>query len=175
MPLLCGKPLDLNLQNLINEKFREKINEDYLNCLRGANGIYVESPDFVEIPFEKVDDGFISFSSLFGVGSSNENFDLIKINESIGDDLNFLSDAVIIGDDPGGNFFVLKKNESDYYVFYWDRTHIHNASDSQKADIQEENECGNLYLISKDINSFLRIIEEHTKEMHRVIQDDWPS
>ncbi|MET1537044.1 SMI1/KNR4 family protein, partial [Burkholderia sola] len=104
----------------------------------------------------------ISFASLFGVGTSNENFDLIEQNERVRGEVDFLNDFFVIGDDPGGNYYALARFDNVEKVLYWDRTHLH-ADDTAKPDIAEASECGNLYNVADGFSAFLNMIVAGTQ------------
>jgi hypothetical protein len=69
--------------------------------LKKWNGIFIGGADYLDFDFPGVDSGMISFASLFGVGTSNENFDLIAQNERVRGEIDFLNDFFVIGDDQG--------------------------------------------------------------------------
>jgi len=175
MPVLCGKPISAADAEALNAIAGFPLPQSYLAWILGQNGLYISGSDYVDLPFDKVDDGQISFSALFGLNISNTKFDLAYSNSMYREDLDFMDEVFIIGDDPGGNFYLLIRNQSGEPVYYWDRTHIHMLDASFKPDIMEQNECGNLYLFSDSFEDFLSEINQHTGQMHRVVAEDWPS
>ncbi|MCW5140728.1 SMI1/KNR4 family protein [Burkholderia cenocepacia] len=82
---------------------------DYKDFLKKWNGIFIAGADYLDFDFPGVDNGIISFALLFGVGMSNENFDLIEQNERVRGEVDFLNDFFVIGDDPGGNYYALAR------------------------------------------------------------------
>jgi hypothetical protein len=146
---------------------------EYANFLRRWNGLFVDGADYLDLDFSGVDNGMISFASLFGLDASNGNFDLIEQNERVKDEVGFLSEFFVIGDDPGGNYYALAKFGDAHKVLYWDRTHLH-ADDTAKPDIAEVAECGNLYYVADGFSEFLDTIVAGTKQMQFIPLDDWP-
>jgi hypothetical protein len=67
----------------------------------------VDSPEYVDLPFTKVDNGEISFQALYSFSVKNENFDLIFQNKTYGSELSFLDFPFLIGEDPGGNYYLI--------------------------------------------------------------------
>lgn len=51
---------------------------DYKDFLKKWNGIFIGGVDYFDFDFFGVDNGIILFVLFFGVGMSNENFDLIE-------------------------------------------------------------------------------------------------
>lgn len=146
---------------------------EYADFLKKWNGIFVGGDDYLDFDLPGVDSGLISFSSLFGVGASNKNFDLVHQNESVCDEVGFLDEFFVIGDDPGGNYYALALVDGVRKVLYWDRTHLH-ADDVSKPDIAEVDECGNLYYVADGFAAFLDMVVDGTKNMQFVPQDNWP-
>lgn len=128
--------------------------DDYRHFLSTHNGFRVVSPDSCDMPFNKVDNGFISFDALFGHRVNNENFDIAVINDEFLDELSFIGSAVIIGTDPGDNFFVLVTEGKQAGVYYWDRTCLHADDNKQDYAIAGEDDSLHLYLCSKTFTQF---------------------
>ncbi|WP_175719447.1 SMI1/KNR4 family protein [Burkholderia anthina] len=173
MPVLYGvkpaEPLFAKLESQIGFG----IPAEYANFLRRRNGLFIDGADYLDLDFSGVDNGTISFASLFGFDASNGNFDLIEQNERVGDEVEFLNEFFVIGDDPGGNYYALAKFGDAHKVLYWDRTHLH-ADDTAKPDIAEVAECGNLYYVADGFSEFLDTIVAGTKHMQFIPLDDWP-
>ncbi|HIH2750404.1 SMI1/KNR4 family protein [Burkholderia aenigmatica] len=173
MPVLYGVKLAQPLLAKFESELGFSIPVDYANLLRRWNGIFIDGADYLDLDFSGVDNGMISFASLFGLGSSNGNFDLIEQNERVRDEVGFLNEFFVIGDDPGGNYYALAKFDGVHKVLYWDRTHLH-ADDAAKPDIAEVAECGNLYYVADGFSGFLDMIVAGTKHMQFIAVDDWP-
>ncbi|KVA57987.1 hypothetical protein WI61_11610 [Burkholderia cepacia] len=146
---------------------------EYANFLAKWNGLFVSGADYLDLDFSGVDNGVISFSSLFGLAASNENFDLIEQNERVRDEVGFLSEFFVIGDDPGGNYYALAEFGDARKVLYWDRTNLR-ADDTAKPDIAEVAECGNLYCVADGFPALLDTVVAGTKHMQFIPVDDWP-
>lgn len=67
----------------------------------------MRSPDFSELGYGGVDEGIIAFYALFGIGAQNHLHDIKHYNDVYLDKIDFIDDKLIIGDDPGGNYFLL--------------------------------------------------------------------
>ncbi|MGS0897310.1 SMI1/KNR4 family protein [Burkholderia stagnalis] len=173
MPVLYGvksaKPLFAKLES----KIGFNIPADYANFLKKWNGIFIEGSDYIDLDFSGVNNGIISFSSLFGLGASNGNFDIIEQNERVRDEVGFLNEFFVIGDDPGGNYYTFARFGDVHKVLYWDRTHLH-VNDTAKPDIVEVGECGNLYYVTDEFPVFMNMIIAGTKHMQFIPLDDWP-
>ncbi|QVN19993.1 SMI1/KNR4 family protein [Burkholderia pyrrocinia] len=173
MPVLYGvkpaEPLFAKLESRIGFG----IPAECANLLRKWNGLFISGADYLDLDFSGVDNGMISFASLFGLDASGGNFDLIEQNERGRDEVGFLNEFFVIGDDPGGNYYALAKFDDVHKVLYWDRTHLH-ANDTAKPDIAEVAECGNLYYVADGFSVFLDMIVAGTKHMQFVPLDDWP-
>ncbi|TDT50873.1 SMI1/KNR4 family protein SUKH-1 [Enterobacter sp. AG5470] len=128
--------------------------DDYKHFFSTHNGFRVVSPDSCDMPFNKVDNGFISFDALFGHRVNNENFDIAVINDEFLDELSFVGSALIIGTDPGDNFFVLVTEGKQAGVYYWDRTCLHTDDNKQDYAIAGEDDSLHLYLCSKTFTQF---------------------
>lgn len=155
MAILYRKPISQEQCNELESQLMLKLPNDYTSFLRQYNGIFVSPPDYVDIPFDK---GSIAFSALFGYGVMNRNLNIVALTNELQDEINFLSDAVVIGDDGGDNFFVLIHRSTTHGVFYWDRTHLHDGNLNPDLDIPEHGECGNLYFVAETFSHFWQIL-----------------
>nr|WP_175800129.1 SMI1/KNR4 family protein [Burkholderia anthina] len=107
MPVLYGTKPAQRLLAKFESELGFNFSADYVDFLRRWGGIFIDGADYLDLDFNGVDNGVISFASLFGVGSNNGSFDLIEQNECVRDEMDFLSDFLVIGDDPGGNYYAL--------------------------------------------------------------------
>ncbi|MBM2766413.1 SMI1/KNR4 family protein [Burkholderia anthina] len=146
---------------------------EYANFLRRWNGLFMGGLDYLDLNFSSVDNGIISFASLFGFDASNDNFDLIEQNKRLRGEVGFLNEFFVIGDDPGGNYYALAKFDDVHKVLYWDRAHLH-VVDTAKPDFAEVAECGNLYSVADGFSVFLDKIVAGTKHMQFIPLEDWP-
>ncbi|EDT2853159.1 SMI1/KNR4 family protein [Salmonella enterica] len=154
MPVSCGNGLAENQIRDLEKIFSLSFPDDYKDFLSRYNGFVVKQPDFCEFDYDSVDDGAIAFYALFGYGISNRNDELVYQNNEYLDEIDFISNAFIIGSDPGGNYFVLVCEGEKKGVYYWDRTHLHSEDDLQKFDINAENVSGPLYKFSDNFYDF---------------------
>ena len=172
MPLSYGKPAAKNAILPLLTTFNFSAPEDYLDFLQQKNGLVVKSPDYFNLPYHGVDRGEVAFSALFGIDTRNKYYDLKYNNDEFLEELDYLSDALLIGDDPGGNYFVLMNGAGREGVYYWDRTHLHCEDDIQQFDIAEQQECGNLYKVAPDFTIFYQMILQHTCTQGEICLDD---
>ncbi|MCK7339153.1 SMI1/KNR4 family protein [Enterobacter cloacae] len=160
MPISCGKPKTKDEIRILEAKFKVGLPEDYKEFLRFKNGFVVKSPDFCELEYEGVDEGVIAFYAHFGINMKNPNHDIFRQNECFLNELYFFDDKLIIGGDPGGNFYLILNGSKSQGVYYWDRIHLYAEYDIQKFDIAEQNEFGNIYRISNGFTDFYERICE---------------
>ncbi|WP_211463043.1 SMI1/KNR4 family protein [Collimonas silvisoli] len=135
---------------------------DYKDFLISHNGLTIEYPGYCEIPFNKVESGSISFGGLFGTRINEPSMDLISFNQEFISEIDFLGKSIAIGEDGGGNPFVLMLEPRSGNVLYWDRTHLHEPDDSHQADFAEVDDCGDLYVVSNSFLDFLMAIQQHS-------------
>ena len=173
MPVLYGVKPAAPFFTELESRIGFGIPVEYANFLKKWNGLFVSGADYLDLDFSGVDNGVISFSSLFGLAANNDNFDLIEQNERVRDEVGFLNEFFGIGDDPGGNYYALAKFGDARKVLYWDRTNLH-ADDTAKPDIAEVAECGNLYFVADGFPAFLDTVVAGTKHMQFIPVDDWP-
>ena len=118
MPISCGKPANKDEIKILEEKFIISLPEDYKDFLRLKNGFIVKSPGFCELEYEGVDEGVIAFYALFGMNMKKPNHDIFRQNDNFLSELDFIDDKLIIGDEPGGNFYLIlngSESQGGYY------------------------------------------------------------
>jgi len=115
------------------------------------NGFYFSDPDFPQLPVSEIDEDGISFDRMFGISPAQECNDLASFNREFAGELSFLTDVLIIGDDGGGNPYVLIGSPGKKGVYYWDRTHLHDRGIRNISDIAEQGGCGNLYWVAESV------------------------
>lgn len=130
----------------------------YKNFLARMNGFHLTEPDFGHLPLSTVEDGVISFDRMFGVDSEEECNDLISFNDEFIAELAFIKGVLAIGEDGGGNPYVLVTEAGKEGVYYWDRTHLHESDKVNVYDIAERDDCGHLYKIAGDFDEFHSLI-----------------
>ncbi|ELY3545521.1 SMI1/KNR4 family protein [Cronobacter turicensis] len=162
MPVSCGKMItEADIQRL-EKTYRISLPEDYKTFLLLNNGFVVKSPDYCNLTYRGVDEGAIAFNALFGMGAENEYYDIWYNNEELFSELDFIGNKLIIGDDPGGNYFLMVNEQNRKGIFYWDRTHLHAEDTLQDYEIPEQDECGNLYRLSDTFTAFFEMISGQT-------------
>lgn len=172
MPLSYGKPAAKNAILPLLKTINFSAPEEYLDFLQKKNGLVVKSPDYCNLPYPGVDQGEVAFSALFGINTCNKYYDLKYNNDEFLEELGFLSDALLIGDDPGGNYFVLMNGAGREGVYYWDRTHLHAEDDIQQFDIAEQQEGGNLYKVAADFTTFYQMVLQNACTQGEICFDD---
>ncbi|MEJ2455382.1 MAG: SMI1/KNR4 family protein [Candidatus Thiodiazotropha sp.] len=171
MPVLCNPPLSDESCRKLESTLGFQLPIDYKAFLKQWNGIFVSTPDYVDLPFEKVSQGEIAFTSLFGFQTANKNLEIIEQTNELKEDIEQLDKIVVIGDDGGDNFYLLVHRADGHNVFYWDRTHLHDEDPIGEEDIPEQDESGNIYLISKTFSSFWHILLEHMEGLEFINQE----
>ncbi|ELY4323523.1 SMI1/KNR4 family protein [Cronobacter turicensis] len=162
MPVSCGKMItEADIQRLEN-RYRISLPEDYKTFLLLNNGFVVKSPDYCNLTYRGVDEGAIAFNALFGMQAKNDYYDVIYNNDELLSELDFIDSKLIIGDDPGGNYFLMVDEQNRKGIFYWDRTHLHAEDTLQQFEIPEQDECGNLYRLSDTFTAFFEMISGQT-------------
>lgn len=155
MSIFYKEGLSLSKVSEVEEKVGRKMPEDYKDFLGRMNGFYLTSPHFTEIKLNAVPDGVIAFDRFFGFLPAEESNDIVSFNHEFINELDYLPNAIAIGEDGGGNpYVILNKGR----VYYWDRTHLHEGDTLRDCDIAEQNGSGNLYFIAKNFEGFLEII-----------------
>src|SRR5690606_31626742 len=109
----------------------------YRSLLARMNGFYLTDPDFGQLPLKSVQDGEVSFDRLFGIIPEEECNDLLSFNHEFISELAFVGGVLAIGEDGGGNPYVLVTEPGREGVYYWDRTHLHESDSINKYDIAE--------------------------------------
>lgn len=164
------KPGLTEVELLCIERMLEKsLPADYRHFLTEMNGFYLTSPDDVDIPLSAVDEGQISVDRLFGFLPSDPVNDVVDFNKEFIEELDFLDDAIAIGEDGGGNPYVIVSG-AGAGVYYWDRTHLHEGDSKKQFDIAEVNGCGNLYFVAADFCKFYSLIMKRLGGSHERVQ-----
>ena len=130
----------------------------YRQFLGRMNGCCMTEPDYGQLPLPAIDDGVIIFDRLFGVLPDEECNDLISFNNEFIDELRFIGSVLAIGEDGGGNPYVLICEAGREGIYYWGRTHLHEADSVIKFDIAALNDCGHLYFIADSIDAFFDMV-----------------
>lgn len=154
MPIIVSSGVSDQDINSISQRFSVVLPADYILFLREYNGLFIGEGSYCTLPFIKVDNLEIDFQELYGIDLNNPTLDLINAN-SISDEVILLDNPFVIGADPGGNPFIINGNGHDEAIYYWDRTHLHNAT---HCDYHEVNEEGNLYKAFDTFSEFYNII-----------------
>ena len=154
MPILTGLSIDKQDISYLEGHFSVAFPDDYKDFLKKYNGYRIVAPDYCDLPFDKVDNDFISFDALLGYKTSNSNFDIVEINEELLDEISFIDGALIIGMDPSDNGYVLITKNNLAGVYYWDRTCLHAEDNKQSYDISDDDDLNHLYLINKTFSDF---------------------
>lgn len=86
------------------------------------------------------------------------------MNDELLDELSFVEHAVIIGADPGGNYYVLITEDGQSGVYYWDSTCLHLEDVKQDYSIadEDEEETQHLYLVASTFQQFFDMLAAQT-------------
>ena len=133
---------------------------DYHAFLAAHDGLTIAWPGHCQIPFDKVDDGAIAFGELFGVEAARSSSNLRAFNDEFLAEIAFVGRALLIGEDGGGNPFVLMLDPARGPVLYWDRTHLH-VPGRGEPDFPEVEDSGNLYALADDFAAFIDLVRTH--------------
>lgn len=157
--------------SLIEEEFEFCLPLIYREHMKSMNGLFVQSPDFIDLKLDRIGIEEISFCGFLFMGCQNLSWNLQHLNRNFGDEIVGLKKPLLIGDDGGGNFYVMETQSADGKVYYWDRTHLHGDSYNMSTgidlnkDLRESNEEGDLYLIYDGFGVLLEIIKEKISGM----------
>ncbi|MEE3936625.1 SMI1/KNR4 family protein [Pseudomonas viridiflava] len=157
MPLVYKRGLSNTEIDRVELEIGRSLPYDFKKLLSWMNGFYLTSPDYSQIPLASVEGDVISFDRIFGLLPDEECNDLIALNNEFIDELGFLGEAVAIGEDGGGNPYVLLGEERGG-LYYWDRTHLHDFYANGKLDIPEQSDCGNLFYLAPSFQAFYDMI-----------------
>ncbi|WP_237150642.1 MULTISPECIES: SMI1/KNR4 family protein [unclassified Pseudomonas] len=83
---------------------------------------------------------------------------MVFFNNEFIDELDFLKEAVAIGEDGGGNPYVMIGKRGEQGVYYWDRAHLHQSDSKNNFDIPEQNDCGDLFFVSGSFDEFYDLV-----------------
>jgi len=158
MPIVYKSGLKESEVNALESALNVPLPSSYRQFLRRMNGCYLTEPDYGQLPLPAIDDGVISFDRLFGVVPEEECNDLVSFNNEFIGELSFIGSVLAIGEDGGGNPYVLICEAGREGIYYWDRTHLHEADSVNRYDIAEQNDCGHLYFIAENIDGLLDIL-----------------
>ncbi|WP_440091840.1 SMI1/KNR4 family protein [Pseudomonas syringae] len=160
MPIFYKKGLRKTDLGQIELKIHRTLPADYKSFLIRMNGFYLTAPDYAQIPLAAVDEGAVSFDRLFGLIPLEDCNDIVEFNNEFSSELDFLNHAIIIGEDGGGNPYVIIGESEGVRkgIYYWDRTHLHDSDVKNRFDIAEINDCGNLFFVSSSFDEFYNLI-----------------
>jgi len=155
MPIVCKSGLKDSEVSALESALNLPLPSKYRNFLRRMNGCYLAEPDYGQLPLPAIDDGVISFDRLFGVFPEEQCNDLVSFNNEFIGELSFIGSVLAIGEDGGGNPYVLICEAGREGIYYWDRTHLHESDSVNGYDIAEQNGCGHLYATAENIDDLL--------------------
>lgn len=153
MPIRLGNGIVSTEVDDFEKKSKVVLPDKYRDFLKNVNGVFLSGSTYCSINIDVVDDGQIEFQELYGINVKNKNMNIEYINNKYLDEIHNLTNALIIGADPGGNNYVLNLENGN--ILYWDVQHIH--LDGQPI-YEETDDEGNLYLVSDDFVSFYTLV-----------------
>ncbi|SDP19024.1 SMI1 / KNR4 family (SUKH-1) [Pseudomonas congelans] len=156
MPVIHREGLQQADVELLASEMGRVLPADYKRFLMRMNGFYIGAPDYVILPLSAADDVIISFDRFFGWLPDESCNDIVAFNQEFSGELDFLPQAITIGEDGGGNPYVILQGSEEVAagVYYWDRTHLHASDELKSPCIAEINECGNLFFMASDFFQF---------------------
>ena len=116
MAFISINDVDNNFIDSIEKRFGFSLSNQYINFLMEYGGVVITSPNYVEFEISYLEDSSISIEHIFGS-------EIFELNHEFLNEVEDYIDCIIIGADPGGNYFLLGKKT--HRIFYWDRTWIH--------------------------------------------------
>ncbi|MDU8359358.1 SMI1/KNR4 family protein [Pseudomonas syringae group sp. J309-1] len=160
MPIVYRRGLQKADLDYIQSELNRSLPADYRDFLIEMNGCYLSAPDYAQIPLTAVDECAVSFDRFFGLLPLDECNDLIQFNNEFVGEVGFLKNALVIGEDGGGNPYVMVEESEGVRrgIYYWDRTHLHDSDSKNDFDVAEVADCGNLFFIASDFSEFYRLI-----------------
>lgn len=132
----------------------------YRNFLLNYGGIAVRDDSYATFNVDFLKPTTIEISTIFNPE------DLIEYNSEFLSDAELDEKCIIIGEDSGGNFFILNNLGN---VYYWDRTliHQHLVNCSQKINIElDSNEITAIYFLFKNFDELFSIIKQSSAEQN---------
>ncbi len=162
MAILTGVGISQIDIDLLAKNLSVVLPDDYKKFLSHYNGFRVSPPDHCDLPYNNIDNNFISFDALFGYKVNNGNYDIENMNNEIIDELSFISNVLVIGVDPSDNFYVLVTQGEKSGVYYWDRTCLHSDDKKQDYSIPGEEDSFHLYFYAKTFKQFFYLLLDHT-------------
>ena len=162
MAILTGVGINQTDIDSLAKNLSVTLPDGYKKFLRNYNGFRVSSPDYCDLPYNNVDNDFISFDALFGHKINNANYDIENMNDEVIAELSFINNAFVIGIDPADNFYVLVTEGENSGVYYWDRTCLHFDDKKQGYSISGEEDSLRLYFYSKTFKQFFDLLLEQT-------------
>jgi len=156
MPIVYQPGLSALDVSRLESQLRLRLPGDYKAFLSQANGLYLAAPDFSELALASVPGAVISFDRLFGVLPGEEYHDLASFNDEFIGELDCLRAVTAIGEDGGGNPYVLVQDAGREGVYYWDRTQLHQAAAGNAHDMAEQR----LFCVAPNFQAFHGLIME---------------
>ncbi|WP_077049255.1 SMI1/KNR4 family protein [Pseudomonas sp. KK4] len=172
MPIIYKSGLKVADIDYIEGEINRAFSAGYRKFLSEMNGFYVAAPDYVQIPLSAIDDGVISFDRFFGLLPEEECNDVVSFNKEFIVELDFLEEAVAIGEDGGGNPYVMIGKRGGQGIYYWDRTHLHELDSKNNFDIPEQNDCGNLFFVYGSFDEFYDLVVGCVSGVSDFIEED---
>ena len=145
MPIEKFANANLDDVRKLEDEFNVKLPKDYKKFLIDYNGGIVKKDEKNKVKIERLSTE-VSLDVLYGVGTGNNNSDIIFWMHSLEDDI--LESAVIIGDDIMHGLIVLICEGEDKGIYYWDDSY----------NFEESSDESNMYFITSTFTQLLDII-----------------
>lgn len=172
MAFISRNNIDKRFINIIEENFSFSLPNHYIDFLVKYGEINITFPNYVEFKVDYLEDSSVSIESILGNN-------IIEVNREFLDEIEDYIDAIIIGSDPGGNFFLLEKTTD--HILYWDRTWLHDYIGqsydydviSYKNEDDNEDNSPSIFLL---FNSFAELETEIFRSIEmqksKIIEED---
>lgn len=143
---------------LIEKKYQISLSQDYKDFIyHRPNGFMVEEPNFIEFEVCFLVESLVVLDKIYGFD------ELIEMNSELLSDINDFLKCIVIGEDPGGNFFLIE--DITGRILYWDRTNLHKALNTSKRvptpeidlSISRNEEIYYIFDGFKDLESLIKV------------------
>lgn len=149
MAFISENDVDNNFIKSIEKIFGFLLPDRYIKFLLNYGRFVVTDPNYIEFNISYLDDSSVSIHYISGS-------DIFELNHEFIEEIEDYINCIIIGADPGGNYFLLEKNT--HRIFYWDRTWIHDyigkSYDKDVLSYKNEDDSPSIFLL---FNSFAEL------------------
>lgn len=168
MAFISRNNIDKRFINTVEENFSFSLPNHYIDFLVKYGEINITFPNYVEFTVDYLEDSSVSIESILGNN-------IVEVNREFLDEIEDYIDAIIIGSDPGGNFFLLEKTTG--HILYWDRTWLHDYIgknfDKDVLSYKNEDDRPSIFLLFGDFTELeTEIFRSIEKQKSKIIEED---